>query len=351
MNRLIRMTYGRSGTRLEGILVSSSHVESAADPRWLTCLLLVVFIAVPLLVSRFAIQNVSHQPTVIDVSHLTEKPPLPVQSPVVPEKPKVEPIVRPLPPPKNPEPPPPRPAQQVQKPVEQPKVAPVPEKPKQVAISRPAPRGFDNASYQPKAVRERLPVSAEAGSAPGAARVRRDAAAREIPSAGAAITRARGAVAVDLPGVTGRVGAVRRQPGGDVLSQGGGTGPRLVARTGHPSGTAEGSGAPRLVAVRERGKATGSGDGEGTATLGLARGISLSSLEICSSPQAEEDDIRAVLRVVGSRQSCSDGKGEFQFKGTQRVSSFNLMIFPAKGRKPANRCEELENAYRCLKNR
>jgi hypothetical protein len=75
------------------------------------------------------------------------------------------------------------------------------------------------------------------------------------------------------------------------------------------------------------------------------------SLEICASTQEEEDDIKAVLGVVGSRQSCTDEKGEFRFRGTKRISSFNLMIYPGKGRRPSNRCEELENAYRCLKAR
>jgi hypothetical protein len=107
--------------------------------------------------------------------------------------------------------------------------------------------------------------------------------------------------------------------------------------------------APRVVASRERSKPAGGEAGESAASIGLARGVSLQSLEICSSPQLQEEAIMAILRVVGSRKSCTDGKGEFQFKGTQRISSFNLVIFPAPGRKPSNRCEELENAYKCLK--
>jgi hypothetical protein len=85
--------------------------------------------------------------------------------------------------------------------------------------------------------------------------------------------------------------------------------------------------------------------------VALSRGISLPSLEICASPREEEEKITAVLGAVGTRQSCRDGSGEYRFKGTQRISSFNLMIYPAKGRRPSNRCEELENAYRCLKAR
>jgi hypothetical protein len=109
-------------------------------------------------------------------------------------------------------------------------------------------------------------------------------------------------------------------------------------------------GGQRVVATRERSKVSGGGgEGEGASSVGLVRGVTLMSLEICSSPKKQEDDIKAILSVVGSRPSCADEKGEFQFKGTQRISSFNLMIYPSKGRKPSNRCEELENAYKCLK--
>lgn len=113
--------------------------------------------------------------------------------------------------------------------------------------------------------------------------------------------------------------------------------------------------AQNVIPAKDRIKAPAVADGkEGSsreAKHAMTRGVSLTSLDICSSQQEQEDKVRSVLNVVGSRQSCSDDTGEYQFKGTQRVSSFNLMIYPAKGRRPSNRCEELGNAYRCLKTR
>jgi hypothetical protein len=83
---------------------------------------------------------------------------------------------------------------------------------------------------------------------------------------------------------------------------------------------------------------------------GMSR-VSYEDLGICASTQEKDEAIKAVLSVVGSRQSCTDEKGEFQFRGTKRISSFDVIIYPANGRKPANQCEELKNAYRCLKAR
>jgi hypothetical protein len=109
--------------------------------------------------------------------------------------------------------------------------------------------------------------------------------------------------------------------------------------------------APRISAQRERSQPSGSSTGEAPAAGGLHRGVSLTSLQICSGTRLEEEAIRTVLALVGSRQSCNDGNGEFRFTGTQRISSFNLIIYPTRGRTPSNRCEELDNAYRCLKSR
>jgi hypothetical protein len=166
------------------------------------------------------------------------------------------------------------------------------------------------------------------------------------------ITRARGIVVTETPGAKERVAALRRAPTAERPYRVTGDIQRPITRreqSSGTSGTTEESG-PRIVASRERGTVTGAADGEAETSIGLSRGISLMSLEICSSPQQEEDDIKSVMNVVGSRHSCRNEKGEFQFKGTKRISSFNLMIFPVKGRRPTNRCEELEYAYRCLKN-
>lgn len=102
----------------------------------------------------------------------------------------------------------------------------------------------------------------------------------------------------------------------------------------------------RVAVARQAPQASGSG-GTGTAAAAV-RGVSLASLDVCPDQQDEEDGIRAVLKVVGSRQSCTSSLGEFRFIATQRISSFNLMIYPANGRRPSNRCKELENAYKCL---
>lgn len=338
MSRLLRMAYGQGGTRLGRILVSVPHAESAPAPRRLRLLLLVVWILVPVLVSLYAVPTATHLKTVIDISHLEVKPP--PEPPVIEEPPRPKPV----------EPPPaPLPEQPVQKTVE-------PQLPKELprpAITRPSvPRVIDAAEYQPRIARERSQVDMEAGT-PAAARIRRETAVSEAPSARTNITRTRGAAAPEAPPARERVASLRRAPAAEGPAQGGAVTLQPLTRSARPavpSGSAEGL-APRIAATRERTGTVGSGGGGDTASVGLVRGVSLASLAICSTPQAEEDAVRAVLGVVGSRRSCTDDKGEFQFKGTKRISSFNLVIFPAKGRRPSNRCEELENAYRCLKTR
>ena len=363
MSRLMRMTYGRSGSRLDGILVSMPHGEPAADPRWLTLALLAVWIVVPVLVCRLAMPEASPRQTVIDTSRLTAKLPAEVRRPVVPEPPKAAPVVRPAEPPKKLDAPEPavarheKPIEQA-KPLDQPTTAPPtmaapPMERKRPAITRPAaPQLADGQGYQPRVRRERAGIATQVGT-PGEARIRREAAVRDVPAAGMAITRTRGATAADLPPGGGRVIPLRQfaaageQPGG-------GTGaPRTFTRGGHSAtADAQANAAPHIAAGRERVQAAGgAGGGVGGTSVGLVRGVSLDSLDICASPRQEENDITAVLNVIGARKSCTDGKGEFQFRGTRRISSFNLIIFPANGRRVSNRCEELENAYNCLKNR
>lgn len=359
MSQLMRMTYGRSGSRLEGILVSAPHGGSAAEPRWLTLLLLAVWITVPLLVCLFALPKGTPPVTVIDTSRLAEKPPTVTEQPIVPQSPRVARLERPAAPPNRVAPPPPpaveklteepRPIPQ-QKPVERKTVAAPPEESRHPVITRAAPpRVAEDPEYHPRLARERAPVATEAGI-PADAHIRRGIAVREAPAGTPAVTRTRGAdAALSLTGA-GRGVPLRRVAAMEGGTPGAETPQRLATRSVRSSGGAEGNGAPRIAVARERKEATGAAGGEATAAIGAVRGFSLGSLEICASPQAEEDDIKALLSVLGTRQSCRDGKGEFEFKGTQRVSSFNLIIYPAKGRRPSNRCEELENAYRCLKN-
>jgi hypothetical protein len=351
MSDLMRMAYGRSGSRLGRILVSGPHRESVVDPLWLKVLLLLIWITIPVLVSRFAIPTATRQLTFIDVSRLTAKPRTEREIPLIP-KPRQAPQVR------HHEPPPPKPdkspAPTEQKPLERPTVAPPPEVPEHPSISRPFRTGPANVQeYRPRIVRERLQPGMESGT-PSATRIRRETASTEVHLERATITRTRGAAAVDVTTGTRRVAALRRSPSMDEPSWGAGSAPRIVTRhirtsgSSGFSGTTEGT-APRITVARGRTKLTGTGREESDTPVGLVRGISFMSLEICSSLQEEEDGIKAVLSVVGSRQSCTNEKGEFQFIATQRISSFNLIIFPAKGRRPTNRCEELKNAYRCLK--
>lgn len=348
MNKLVRMSYGRSGSRLDRVLVSAPGRQVVPVPRWLKILEVMFWILIPVLVFRYAVPPTPRQMTVIDVSRLMEKPRI--------EEPRqqiLEPKPKLTPPPVRPE----KPRVEAKKPVERPSAPPRDVAPP--TIVRPtAPRVADSANYQPRITRERVQLETEAG-APAATRIRRETSVSDAPSGGVKIARSRGAAAVDVPVASGyRVAPLRRAPsageGSGAGGTGGGTGKEVVLRRGTRSGRSYGypgaseGGGPIVTASRGRATATGTGGGEGSSSVGLVRGVSLMSLEICSSPQEEEDHIRAVLGVVGSRQSCASDKGEFQFKGTKRISSFNLMIYPAKGRRPSNRCEELEYAYRCL---
>lgn len=349
MNSLMRMSYGRSGSRLGRVIVSAPCRESAPNPRWLRVLEVFFWILVPALVIHFAVPPTPRQMTVIDVSRMMEKPLPEIEKAVVPEVkqlPKVKPPVVSIAKLDRAQ------VKTTQKPLER---NAVPLQEKSLSLVRPSGnRVADVGKFQPRIARERVRLEPEIGT-PSATRIRRETAVSDSPSGGITIARTRGAVTVDAPVAVGyRVAALRRSPvAGDVTS-GGGTGAGVVLRSTKRSGrsngyggTTEGSG-PIVTATRERASASGTGAGGGSSSVGLVRGVSLMSLDICSSPQEEEDHIRAVLGVVGSRQSCANDKGEFQFRGTKRISSFNLMIYPAKGRRPSNRCEELEYAYRCL---
>ena len=327
MSRLMRMAYGHSGTRLKRIPVAASPVAPAADPRWLKFLFIAVWIVVPLLVCRFSLPTRAHLTTVIDTSRLEIQP-----APVIPPVP--EPRVIPVPPLPKPAPPPP-----VQ-------TAPKQEEP-------------DPSRHYPPcggAGRRRSGISTAHCAAAGAA-LHGTAAFRPDPGPARACYRGTGRTArvhahtaasgADVPFVgERRASTVRRAGPVEEIAGGAGAVPRPVARRGH---TEEYPAEPRAAAVRERKESAGAGEGEAARGVGLARGVSLMNLGICFQPRAEEDAVRGVLGAVGSRRSCRDETGEYQFIGTQRVSSFNLMIRPAKGRRPTNRCEELENAYSCLK--
>ena len=340
MNRLMRMAYGHSGARLQRVIVTGSLPGSVPTPLWLKLVLLAVWIVVLALISRYALPKATlPMKTVIDISKLTVKPPPALEKPKIPKPERILPV----------EPPPPMPTAPpeavIRKPLERQTTAPLLPEVNRPAIARSSTTHLPElAENQPRITRERRQVDTE--SAPvSAIRPRRETLSAEAPTEKTTISRSRGVTAMEASDAKDRIAVVRRLPSAELPA----AGQRPAVRSERSARPMEES-TPRVVASRERSKIAGGEAGESAASIGLARGVSLQSLEICSSPQLQEEGIMAILRVVGSRQSCTDGKGEFQFKGTQRISSFNLMIFPTPGRKPSNRCEELENAYKCLKN-
>jgi hypothetical protein len=291
--------------------------------------------------------------TVIDASRLTEIQPKEVTSRLVPlperiqrKKPHVVPLAKPQK----------EPVEIAREPHDQPTAETTRETNQPPSITRPSKSVASNPKgYQPHISRARMQAIGETGTSVQPQINRAKAVSESTPGV-VTIARSRGVAGVDLPIPGQRVTVLRSSPAtGEGTSDRGEAGGVVIRHAGRGgrssdySGVAQGSGGV-LVASRGRGNAAGGVGDETGSSVGMTRGISLMSLDICSSPQEEEEHIRAVLGVVGSRHSCVDGKGEFQFKGTKRISSFNLMIYPAKGRRPSNRCEELEYAYNCLKN-
>jgi hypothetical protein len=319
--------------------------------------------------------------TIIDISNLTVKPPPAFEKTIVPQPEQAHPVEPPPPPPEV------VPEQVPRKPMER-QLTPELEEVNRPSISRSASANLpDLADNQIRVTRDRRNVETETAAA-ATARLRRETMPGEVAYDKTTISRTRGATALDTLTAKERAAVLRRSPSallptGDdkttisrsrgataldpltakeraaVLRRSpsaslpaAGTAPQRPILRSERSVNQAAESAPRVAATRDRSKVAG-GEGGGsseTTTIGMSRSVSLQSLEICSSPQLQEDDTKALLRVVGSRLSCRDEKGEFQFKGTKRISSFNLILIPSPGRKPSNRCEELENAYNCLKN-
>jgi len=346
VNSLMRMRYGRSGSRLERILVSAPVLKSVSTPRWFGLLVVLVWLVVPILVSRHTNIPLTLPKTVIDISRLTVPPP-----------------ERELPVPPKPVPAPPD-RRHDRIPVKAPEVQALPARPDKPALPQPQevkppvitrPSGMTapvSKEFQPRISRERIQAGAET-AAPPSIRIRRENPAGEPSPEKTLISRSRAATGLDAPPVKEGVALLRRAPTAAVSPSGPAVIQPPATRGARISGSPEAAGESpaRIIAARESTPASGAEEAGSTSRPGVVRGISLASLEICASPQAEEDAIKAVLGIVGSRQECVNERGEFDFRGTQRISSFNLIIIPAKGRKPVNRCEELENAYRCLKTR
>lgn len=371
MTLRIQNACGHGGTRLKHILVCAAHELCPPVPLWQRALLALVLIGVALCLSRLNMPGVPvWQRTIMDVSRLDVKNP-----PAQPKK--MAPVEKPT---AAPQPgsrtvysltvKPPR----YQSPVREGAQASQPDRPGArsrhevpypAQESRPAiarSHGYQSGSevnLYPAVARERKAAEGgeawgdDGGAAAPAAKLRRDGAAEGgaviNPSAKSTyIYRVRGGPgATPVPSVAEPI-ALPQRPSRAAEVGGNAQAPRVAALR---SAAAVSIDEPKSPAVppspRQRSKNPGSAAaGSGVA---LARGVSLMSLKICDSALQQEEAIKAVLSVVGSRQSCTSDKGEFRFKETKRVSSFNLIIFPSGGREPSQRCEELDYAYHCLK--
>lgn len=370
MTLRIQNACGHGGTRLKHILVCADHELRPSVPLWQRSLLALVLVGVALCVSRFQMPGAPvWQRTIMDLSRLEVKNP--------PEHPKkVAPVEKPAEPQPRPRTvyalsvKPPRyqgavPEETAPRPGAHPTARTRHELAYPAEASRPAiarSYGYQSGSevtLYPTVARERnaaesLEAAAYGGARNPAARLRKESSALEgvatiSPSAKSTyIYRVRGGPgATPVPSATDPI-EVPQRPIRAVEVGANAQAPRVAAVRSAAAVSIEEPKAPAAPqSARQRSKNPGvAAGGSGVA---LSRGVSLMSLKICDSALQQEEAIKAVLSVVGSRQSCTSDKGEFQFKGTKRVSSFNLIIFPAGGREPSQRCEELDYAYDCLK--
>ncbi|MBJ6752447.1 hypothetical protein [Geomonas anaerohicana] len=368
MTLRIQNACGHGGTKLKHILVCAEHELRPPVPVWLRAVVLTALCLVVLSVSRFQMPGAPvSKRTIMDVSRLELKAPpahpktvAPVEKPVAAQqKPRTVYALDVKPPQYRPPEPAPREraggqgrAAQLRHEVDYPAELPRPA----VARSYGYQSGSETALY-PAVARERKGTEAydelhgAASAQVPASKLRKEAGSAEIgarPSPKSTyIYRVRGGAGNAVPAADEPV-ALPQRPMRAVEVGGSAPAPRVAAVRSAPEVTIdEPKGAPPLSA-RQRSKSP-AGSGAGASEVALARGVSLMSLKICDSALQQEEAIKAVLSVVGGRLSCTSDKGEFQFKGTKRVSSFNLIIFPSRGREPSQRCEELDYAYDCLK--
>jgi hypothetical protein len=78
------------------------------------------------------------------------------------------------------------------------------------------------------------------------------------------------------------------------------------------------------------------------------KGVPLSKLPACRNAREETALTEQILNVIGSRHMCSDSTNRYLFSGTQRLSSFGMMIQPIVESRLSDRCGELHKAYQCL---
>ncbi|QWV92311.1 hypothetical protein KP004_13955 [Geomonas oryzisoli] len=370
MTLRIQNACGHGGTRLKHILVCAEHELRPPVPLWLRLLVVTALGLVVFCVSRFQMPGAPvSKRTIMDVSRLELKVPpahpktaAPVEKPVVAQqKPRTVYALDVKPPQYRP----PEPGgREHPGPAGQGRPAPLRHEVAYPAdLQRPAiarSYGYQSGSevtLYPGIARERKAaepfdeVGAAASQRLPAARLRKEAGSAEVgarPSAKSTyIYRVRGGPGGAVPAADEPV-VLPQRPSRAVEVGGSAPAPRVAAVRSAPEVSIEEPKGAQAPAARQRSKSP-AGSGANGSEVALARGVSLMSLKICDSALQQEEAIKAVLSVVGARSSCSSDKGEFLFKGTKRVSSFNLIIFPSRGREPSQRCEELEYAYHCLK--
>ncbi|QXE91062.1 hypothetical protein [Geomonas subterranea] len=364
MTLRIQNACGHGGTRLRHILVCAEHELRPPVPLWLRLLAVSALVLVAFCVSRFKMPGAPvSKRTIMDVSRLElQAPPdkprkaAPVEKPVHVEPPRIVYALDAKPPAYRP---PERPGDAVKQ-----KRAPLRhEVDYKAELQRPAiarDLGYQSGSevpLYPAVARERKGAEgfdAAASDAPArlpATRLRKEAGSAEVGARptpkSTYIYRVRGGPGNPVAAADQPV-ALPQRPTRAVEVGGSAAPPRVAAVRSAPEVTIEEPRGAPVASPKQRSKSP-SGGGAGGSEVALARGVSLMSLKICDSALQQEEAIKAVLSVVGSRSSCTSDKGEFQFKGTKRVSSFNLIIFPSGGREPSQRCEELDHAYDCLK--
>lgn len=399
MNGFVRQAYGRSGTRLDGVLVAFSPAETVSAT-WLRLAMALLWVLIAMAFARYTLPGVTGKDTVIDISRLAGRAKLP--EPQIRER-----TVRPA---KKLPPPPPLPVteaprMQVEKP-QAPPLAPRLEEPRPPLITRPLQRKPDlEAPAKVRTPPERMVLGEESSDAPSARIVRGSpprkaavetraerkirelevpfspaeervsiqrqpgthASAREYPALRPQMARQQtgretgvGPVARierRAPAVSGNLSATpspRRQMARLQVGEETGAVPAARIQRSLPAvSDTQGRSATDRAMERKRGALPIAGDGSGEPgggkPRGQVRGVPFQSLDICPNVRDEEEKVRKVLAVVGARSSC----GEYRFMGAERISSFNMLIdVPKGGRRLSNRCEELDYAFKCLtKNR
>jgi hypothetical protein len=350
MNRFIRQAYGRSGSRLDGVLVCTPPM-AATDSTWIRVAMVLFWLLIALFFSRYTQPVTGGKSTVeIDTSKLLEKEKL--AEPEMPEQQMKPPVENEQPPPVNVSEPPRATTEKVQE--TPPVLRPETEKPLRITRPSPATTGIEP-PVPARPTRERITASSETTSAP-VARIVRETQHRSEQSEVRSDRRMREFI---QPVDAGQERlTIRRQPVVDEnLSNTTATAQRQILRAqtitdgqANPTARIERKSAAANASVstvaknRDREQPTSSVS-EGTGS-GKVRGVSFHTLDVCPNIRDEEEKIRKVLSILGGRTAC----GEYSFTGTSRISSFNMLINTAKVRGSSNRCEELENAYNCLKN-